>query len=216
MNIVCVGIYGETCSGKTSLGKYLSGIFDCPYLSFGDIKRNEIAQGTEIGLRINTFVQRKIPIPPELGFKIMERCLSPGLNILSGYPISLPEYEIFSLCAKMIGVVVLHIDEETLRKRFENRHECPQCHFPGIKGNRCEIHGVLMVRRGDATPCELEARKDLFRARISPFLDSPVMGQLPRLTFESQELSLAEKRLCAREWLQTILFSHQKPWSELK
>jgi adenylate kinase family enzyme len=62
-----IGVYGETCAGKSTVGEYLSSAMNCRYISFGDLKRDEIANSTEIGVLIEDLLRSGSRIHADLG-----------------------------------------------------------------------------------------------------------------------------------------------------
>ena len=188
MKSLCVGIYGETCAGKSTLGKHLGSVMGCPYISFGDLKRQEISAGTEIGIAIKQLLAQSCPLPAELGYAVIRSRIARGLNFISGYPISVDEFNTFSTHVSMIGIVALSVDEITLIQRFGLRRECPECHLPGIIGDVCSVHQIQMVHREDVRLDELMARRNLYRQRIAPFLESGSVKVLPQLSLDSSVL----------------------------
>lgn len=210
MQVVCIGIYGETCAGKSTVGKHLSLMFSCPYISFGDIKRDHITRKTDIGIAIETYLWEGHSIPPALGFAVIEDRMSNGLQFISGYPISTEELEILSRRCCMLGIINLTIDESTLVQRFEQRRECPICHLPGIKGEVCPLHHAEMVRRTDATIEEQLTRRMLYRTRIAPFLQTQSIAILPRLDCDTSSLARVEVIDRCETWTRQLLQQQRK------
>lgn len=206
MKSECVVLYGETCAGKSTVGKHLSLIMQCPFIAFGDRKRDEIARRTEIGIAIENILQIGSPIPAELGYALIEKAIRPGLNIISGYPISIDEFTVLSAHCAVAGVIVLSINESALLKRFELRRICPQCQEPGVDGDFCPIHKIQMVRRVDANAQELVLRRKLYVERITPFLESSLITRLRRLNLDTSTLTREEVKTRTREWIEYLLF----------
>lgn len=204
MKSSCICVYGETCAGKSTLGKHLSSSTGCRYISFGDLKRDEIARGTEIGLEIKRLSGSRCPLPAELGYAVIRDAISDGLNIISGYPISADEFRILSTRSPVIGMLVLGLDEQTLIQRFGLRRECPECHMPGVVGDVCPTHKILMTQREDVTLEELVSRRKLYRNRIVPFLESGCAMALPRLSLDTNTLTKDGLARLAEQWVRQL------------
>ncbi len=197
-----VGIYGETCAGKSTLGKNLSLLLNCPYISFGDIKRQKIISNDPVGNSIKELLQKGKPINAKLGYSIIKDSLMSGLNLASGYPISINEFkELSKHNAKIIGTIILEVNESTIIKRFNQRSECPICQRPGIVGSICPIHKILMMQRNDATLSELVSRRKLYIERIYPFLKSNPIQSLPNLLLNSSYLDEYEILQKTESWI---------------
>jgi adenylate kinase family enzyme len=205
MRSLCIGIYGETCAGKSTVGKYLSSALGCRYISFGDLKREEIARSTGIGLEIQRLLESKCPLPAELGYTIIKDAIGDGLNIISGYLISVDEFNVLATRSLIIGILVLGVDEQTLIHRFGFRRECPECHIPGVIGDSCSVHKVPMIQREDVSLEELVSRKMLYRQRIAPFLASKYVEAPPRLLLDTSTLTKDDVVCRAEQWVRQLL-----------
>lgn len=205
MNRHCVIIYGETCAGKSTVGKHLGGALGCPYISFGDLKREAIAAGTETGLAIQRLLDEGLPIRAELGYAVIEDAMRDTLNVISGYPISATEFETLSIHAPVVGVITLSVDEQTLVRRFGLRRECPRCHMPGSVGDQCLVHGIPMIQREDGSAEQLIVRRQLYQRRIGPFLESRQIVDLPHLRIDTSKLTKLEVANLAEHWLRSLI-----------
>lgn len=209
MKSSCICIYGETCAGKSTLGKYLSSSMGCRYISFGDAKRQEIALGTTIGLEIQRLLESRCPLPAELGYSVIKNAIGNDLNIISGYPISIDELNTLTTHSTLTGILLLDIDEQTLIGRFSLRRECPECHMPGIIGDLCPVHKISMIQREDASLEELISRRKLYQQRIAPFLTSKVVKTLPQLSLDTGVLTKDDVACRAEQWIRKILQSQR-------
>lgn len=199
-----IGVYGETCAGKSTVGEYLSSVMDCRYISFGDYKRDEIAKVTETGAQIEGHLRLGKRIPPLLGYKVVEGAIRCGLNIISGYPISLDEFELISSRYPMIGLVLLQVDEPEQERRFTLRRECPKCHRLGLEGDVCPIHEARMVCRQDANAEELAKRRVLYKHRIAEFLQLLPITEIPRLVIDTSGLTREEVGKRTEVWIKRL------------
>lgn len=169
-----VFLFGNTCTGKSTIGKMIEEIDrGISYVSFGDIKRKEINKDTLLAKKIVNAINNNLPINPKDGLDLIKK-YQPNTDciILSGYPISQKEYQ--SLIEDDYQVVfgVQIIDEfSIIKERFFNRGMCPVCDLPGVIGGKCPNHNMFMIRRIDSTEKELIKRINLFEERILPFIN---------------------------------------------
>lgn len=205
MQSQCVCVYGETCSGKSTLGKAISFSLDCRYISFGDLKREEIKRSTEVGLEIQNLLNQKCLLPAELGYTVIKDSIQCGLNIISGYPISIDEFSLLSKHLKIVGFIVLNVSEQALISRFKRRRECPKCHLPGIIGDSCPVHSEPMIEREDFSTVDLLKRRELYSHRIEPFLQSHGVHKLPKLVIDTTSQSTNEVLTRAENWIRKVL-----------
>jgi hypothetical protein len=168
------------------------------------LKRQEIIKRTRAGLAIEKLLELEHPLPAELGYFVTKGAIRDGLNVISGYPISIDEFNLFSIHALMIGILVLSADEKILVQRFNSRSECPQCHMPGVVGDLCPIHKIPMIQRTNINPEEFATRRKLYRRRIKPFLKSKCVKNLPKLMLDSGTLTKNEIVYQAKRWIRWI------------
>lgn len=195
-----VCIFGNTCSGKSSLGFELARRFDGTYVSFGDLKRDLVINGDELGLRIASIVDRAEPIPPELSVEVVRTALTKSWNFLSGYPISDAEMAMLEPHCRLQFAVHLRVEEEILRERFLARRECPICHRPGREGSYCIVHEREMRPRPDAREGQWRARMRLYKDRIAPFVLS-LSSRMPVLDLIVAEHGADQVADMAYEWV---------------
>lgn len=201
-------LYGNTCSGKDTIGVGLEKKDGFAYISFGKLKRKEILSQTEIGILLEKQIKQGQPITPEIGVELIVKSLAPGSNIIAGFPISREELEALkeslnSLSNWIIkGVIVLEIDESLISERFFNRRVCPVCQFPGREGNICPTHNVPLIKRFDCNEKELAFRLALYSNRIKPFLESEALGKYPQIVIDISNLSKSEMVEKVRSFIQ--------------
>ncbi len=199
--------FGNTCTGKSTLGKEIEKMLGFRYISFGDLIRREIAQDSRIGKALDSKIRSGGPINPRIGALLMNQSLDNGnLNIISGYPISVEELESFTLfCRSSIeGIVVFEASNSVIKERFFSRGTCSACQFSGKKGKTCPEHNIQLVERPGSTIGELLFRMRLYKERIAPFLGSEELKVFPRLVLKTSHRSIAKLALDAMEWLSRI------------
>ncbi|USN89073.1 MAG: nucleoside monophosphate kinase [Candidatus Nomurabacteria bacterium] len=199
-----IGLYGDTCSGKSTLGQQLSEHYTaCQYLSYGDLKRALLGSGNKVAVEIASYVGKGKPIPVELSTQVLEGKLCQGINLVSGYPISENEVKsLKSLNSRLIGIVEIKVSHNVQQARFFDRVECPVCYRTGKRGDLCSQHQIPMVTRSDLSSTELRARNNLYDQRIVNFLRSTQLTKLPRIVCngDNEATSLFKE---VAEWLYT-------------
>jgi adenylate kinase family enzyme len=179
-------LYGNTCAGKSTLGRQLEAALGAKYLSFGDLKRAAIHAGTTEGKALRLCIEGGKPIDPTMGARVISAHFGAPLNCLSGYPISSEELTAFKVVCgqEIMASVLLSITEDQARERFRLRATCPECQYPGCIQDHCPVHQVALIKREDATGRELISRFRLFEERILPFFESTEMDAYPKLCLE--------------------------------
>lgn len=204
MDLRAILIYGNTCAGKSTLGKVLELQTGIPYLSFGDLKREDVRKGTAAGLRAVKQSESGQPMDPQDAWSIVQTHLTHPIFQLSGFPISLTELELFSSHSRIMGVIFLKLEEEIVRQRYNSRAVCPQCLTPGTLGGLCTKHNLALEVREDTSDLELTRRLNLNR-RIESFLgESQVIFRYPSLVLDGTlPLDICASK--ALDWLAPLI-----------
>lgn len=203
-------LYGNTCSGKDTIGVGLEKKDGFTYISFGTLKGKEILSQTKTGILLEKQIRQEQPITPELGVELIVKSLALGSNIISGFPISREELETLKESLNSLrnwairGVIVLEVDENLISRRFLNRRVCPVCQFPGREGTVCPTHNATLIKRFDCNEEELVFRLALYANRIKPFLESRALEEYPRLVIDVSNLSKSEMVEKVRSFIQKI------------
>jgi adenylate kinase len=122
---------GAPLSGKGTQGNLLGKALKRPYVSSGDLFRNEVNSGSEFGKEIKKYMDNGELIPNELTTNFLTDKLSDTIYnngmILDGYPRNLSHVEIFdkiliNLNRKIFVVIYLNVSKSILDQRRTQRH----------------------------------------------------------------------------------------------
>lgn len=178
-------LFGNTCSGKSTLGKLLQQVYGIQYLCFGDLKRKHIAMNTAIGRTLCEQISRRVPIDPDLGMQLLSMSKEEHTRCVCGYPISTKELECFEKLHAVLGAIHLIVPDDVVMQRFANRAQCPQCDWPGLESDICPMHHIQLEKRIDAIQNELDARMKLYHNRIEPFVRTNIAVKFPLFSIHS-------------------------------
>ena len=179
-NLILIAAPG---AGKGTLSNDLLAKYDYVHISTGDLLREQVAKGDELGKKIQEYQVAGKLVPSEIVYEALEKKLNdPACEngyILDGFPRNLDqakEYDkILERLKRDLGIViVLDIPKEDLIKRITGRFTCKDCG---------EIHNIYSeelkpVREGICNKCggELTQRKDdnleSFEVRYQTYLES--------------------------------------------
>ena len=179
-NLILIAAPG---AGKGTLSNDLLGKYDYVHISTGDLLREQVAKGDELGKKIQEMQVAGNLVTNEIVYEALERKLSdPACDngyILDGFPRNLEqarEYDkILEKSGRDLGlVIVLDIPKEDLVKRITGRYSCKVCG---------EIHNIFSEElkpkeEGKCNKCggELTQRKDdnveSFEKRYQTYLES--------------------------------------------
>ncbi len=178
---------GPPGSGKGTQAKLLAERLKMPHISLGDILREEVRQGTEIGKRVKEFINAGKLAPDELTIGLtrkrikMEDCKA-GF-ILDGFPRSAAQAEAFD---KMLinadlnldKVVYFQVTEDEVVERLSERRSCKKCgavfharfNPPKAEG-KCDICGGELYQRKDDEESAIRMRFEVYEKQTKPLLD---------------------------------------------
>ena len=168
---VMLGIMG---AGKGTQAKKLAAYKDIPHISTGDIFREAIEKGTEIGLKARDIIHSGGLVPDDVVVEIVkERIAGPDTDggfILDGFPRTLNQAESFGRSEDIDSVFYITIDEEEVLKRLMGRRLCDSCktgynvYLEDVPA-QCSKCGSSIVKREDDN-------EETIRERIQNYLDN--------------------------------------------
>lgn len=172
--------------GKGTVAKMLSEARGWPHVSTGDLLREAVAQGTELGALAKGYMDRGELVPDELVIKmLLERFghLGDGGFILDGFPRTLPQAEALDSALAESGMaldaaVYFEAPEQVIVDRLSGRRICRSCgaiyhvrNMPPRVEGVCDRCGGELYQRSDDRPEAIKVRLEEHRKREEPLLD---------------------------------------------
>lgn len=180
-------LYGPPGSGKGSQAQKLKEKCDFTHLSTGDLLREEVANNTELGQKIDADLKSGKLIANEIVVKLVEKYMEdhkPKKLIFDGFPRNLEQAkeldEVLSNNNQKIDKVVkFDITFKTLMDRILNRLICADCgKVYNMKGDspqkpgECDAcKGHNLVRRKDDTEQVVKERFHIYESETERVLD---------------------------------------------
>ena len=157
MNIV---LFGGPGSGKGTQSEKLIDKYGLHHISTGEVLRDHIRKGTDLGKIAKSFIDEGQLIPDDLMIKILDSVLEeakdkPGV-IFDGFPRTIPQAEALNELLekrgnKLHAVVGLEVPDEELVKRMINRGK--------------------MTGRADDNEETIKKRLNVYHTQTSPLKD---------------------------------------------
>ena len=183
-NIILMGPPG---AGKGTLAKKLLQKYGFAHISTGDMFREAMKEGTELGLLAKSYIDRGDLVPDEVTIGIVRERLSKNdLDkgfLLDGFPRTIPQAEALEKIAKEVNrpihtVINLDCDEKELIRRISGRRVCKNCgapyHIdtmrPKVDGV-CDVCGGPLYQRADDNEDALKVRLTHYVNSTKPLLD---------------------------------------------
>lgn len=177
MNIILLGAPG---AGKGTQATKISDRYGMPHISTGDIFRENIKNGTPIGLLAKSYTDKGQLVPDEVTCEIVKERLSrPDCEkgyLLDGFPRTIAQAEVLDAFAKIDAVVNINIDFSLLMDRLCGRRVCKECgesyHTSTLGGKTtCSRCGGELYQRKDDNPETVQSRLDVYKAQTAPLID---------------------------------------------
>ncbi|RLE31510.1 adenylate kinase [Candidatus Acetothermia bacterium] len=175
-NVVLLGPPG---AGKGTVAKRLSAEFGYLHLSTGDILRDEVARGTELGRKAKAYMDVGELVPDELILAMVREHVAGRSGILfDGFPRTLAQARGLEEIAPIDAVVFLELDRDTVVERLSARRVCPKCGAlynlltqPPKEDGRCDKCGAELVQRDDDRPEVISRRFQVYMRDSAPLVD---------------------------------------------
>jgi adenylate kinase len=184
MYIVLLGAPG---AGKGTQAAVLSEKLKLAHIASGDLFRQALEKGTELGRQAKVFMEKGKLVPNEITIKmVLERIAAldcTGGIILDGFPRNVEQAkaldEALELQNKaMDKAVYIKVSEGELLKRLTGRWICRKCQAPyhevsspsKVKGI-CDKCGGELYQRADDNTETIKKRLEVFFAETAPLVD---------------------------------------------
>ncbi len=184
MNVILVGPPG---AGKGTQAETIVEHFKIPHVSTGDMFRDAVRQGTELGKRAQEYMNAGKLVPDEVTIGIVkERLSQPDCDkgfLLDGFPRTVVQAEaldgIMESLGKKIEIVVnIAVPDEIIVERIVGRRSCKKCNTvyhtkfnpPKVEGI-CDKCGEPLFQRADDQEATAVQRLRVYAEQTNPVLD---------------------------------------------
>lgn len=177
MNVILLGAPG---AGKGTQAEIISAKLGIPTISTGNILREAVKNGTEVGLKAKAFMEAGQLVPDEVIVGIVkERVAQDDCAkgyILDGMPRTIPQAEaLVAQDVKIDKVVSIEIADSVIEERMTGRRVCSACgasyhvvaNPPKAEGVCDACGGELQIRKDDA-PETVKNRLQVFHNETEP------------------------------------------------
>ncbi len=184
MYIVFLGAPG---AGKGTQATVVAEKMNLVHIASGNLFRQALDQGTELGLKAKSYMEKGMLVPDEITIKmVLDRISNPDCQsgiILDGFPRNLDQAQALDKALaeqpKAIDrVVYIRVSEDELLKRLSGRWICRNCQTPyhivdspPKTEGKCDRCGGELYQRPDDTIETAKKRLDVYFAQTSPLID---------------------------------------------
>ena len=184
MYIIFLGAPG---AGKGTQAANVAQELNLVHIASGDLFRQAIEQGSELGMQAKSYMEKGILVPDEITIRmVLERISAPDCEagvILDGFPRNLEQAEALDKALTQQGkaidkVVYINVPEDELLRRLSGRWICRQCQAPyhatdsppKIWG-KCDQCGGELYQRPDDTAETVKKRLEVYFAQTAPLTE---------------------------------------------
>ena len=184
LNIILMGPPG---AGKGTHAKWISTEYKLPHISTGDMFREAMASGSELGNKIKDIVNGGGLVSDELTCELVKERLSrpdcANGYLLDGFPRTIPQAEALKKFGPEIGrevnlVIDIECPSEVLVSRIAGRRVCPKCGasfnvntMKPKKEGICDYCGTPLIQRKDDNVDSFKVRLENYYKSTEPLFD---------------------------------------------
>ncbi len=182
----CLILFGPPGSGKGTQAKLLRQTLGMAHISTGDMLRERIASGDELGQAVKDIMQSGGLVSDELVNRLVEeRIAQPDAEkgfILDGYPRTVAQARLLDCLLRTRGIrtVVVHlkVDYNVVIARLSGRRQCPNCgalyslspNSPAVS-EVCDYDGSRLIVRDDDREEVVVERLKAYDSQTAPVLE---------------------------------------------
>jgi len=180
-------LFGAPGSGKGTQAEFLKQRYEIPQVSTGEMFRAEVANGSELGKRVQEIMSSGELVPDDLTIEIVRKRLAePDTaqgTIFDGFPRTIPQADALD---RVMGEMGRHFDralylvapEKDLTERLAGRLTCPTCgrtfhpkFNPPPQPGICPFDGTPLVQRPDDNEETARTRVAVYLRDTMPVID---------------------------------------------
>ena len=177
MNLILMGAPG---AGKGTQSEKISGKWNIPAISTGDMLRAAIREGNELGKIAKAYIDDGNLVPDEVVIGIIKDYLSSDKCkngfILDGFPRSIPQAEALEkMGVKIDAVLSIEVADDAIVSRMGGRRLCSGCgvsyhveYNPSKIDGVCDKCGKSLYIRDDDAPQTVKKRLETYHEQTEP------------------------------------------------
>ena len=196
MKLILLGAPG---AGKGTQAEVICDKLSIPAISTGNIIREALKNGTEMGLKAKSFIDAGQLVPDEVVIGIIKDRLAQSDCengfILDGFPRTVPQADALDkMGVEITDVISIEVPDERILKRMGGRRVCKKCgatfhteYKPSPCGDKCPCGEELTIRSDD-DPAVVAQRLETYHEMTEPLKDFYAQKGLLKIVEGQEEL----------------------------
>lgn len=203
MKLILLGAPG---AGKGTQAEVIMNHLNIPAISTGNIIREALKNGTEVGLKAKSYMDAGKLVPDEVVIEIIKERLAQddckNGFILDGFPRTVPQAEALDAMGIAIDKVVdIEVADEKIAQRLGGRRVCANCgasyhteYKPSKVEGVCDKCGGPTVQRKDDEPATVLDRLKVYHEQTEPLKDYYAKKGILAVVYGAEEVSETSAR----------------------
>jgi adenylate kinase len=184
LNLILLGPPG---AGKGTQGALLSQDFGLPYIATGDLLRDAVKEGSELGKQAEKYMKAGQLVPDEIIigmiFQYIESEEARDGFLLDGFPRTIRQAEaldeeLAKLGRELTAVLLIEVPDEEVIRRLAGRRVSAKTgrvyHLefdPPKHPDRCDVDGSRLIQREDDKEETIRERLKVYHEQTAPLID---------------------------------------------
>ena len=179
-------LLGPPGAGKGTQAKRVESEFRVPHISTGDILRDHVARGTDLGRQAREYMDRGELVPDRLIIDLIaDRIDQPDAVegfLLDGFPRTIQQAVALDellrhMSLELDAVALIDVEDEQLISRISGRYLCRECgrdtNVAGLDPlpDYCPQCGGELYQRDDDTAETVRNRLEVYRTQTAPLIE---------------------------------------------
>ena len=178
MNLILLGAPG---AGKGTQAEAISAKLGIPQISTGNMLREAVKNGTELGLRAKAAMDSGALVSDDIVIGILkDRIAEPDAKngyILDGFPRTVAQAEALDQMGVQIDKVLeIHVENDRIIARMSGRRVCEKCgasyhieYKPTKQEGICDLCGGNAAQRADDAPETVLSRLEVYAEKTAKY-----------------------------------------------
>ena len=183
LNLILLGPPG---AGKGTQAERITEDFDLPYIATGDILREAVKSGTDLGRQAKEYMDKGELVPDDVIIGvILEKVQAPEAAdgfVLDGFPRTIAQAEALDeafaeLDRALTAVLLFDVPDEEVIRRLSGRRVSAagrpyhvEFNPPKVPG-KCDVDGSDLIQRDDDKPEVIRKRLEVYHSQTAPLVE---------------------------------------------